>query len=292
MPFIPFATAALVKASLQLCDSIQVEGLEHLFNAFAQGKPVLTISNHISVLDDPCAWSVAMPLRYFLDSRTTRWTLGASDIVFKNAPLRLFFNRGQVIETFRSSADPIKAGIYQPAIDLSIKKLDQGQWLHIFPEAKVHQNAQRELLRFRWGVSRILMEVKRKDVVILPVWLEGFDDLMPLERGFPRFIPRFFGTKLKVIIGPSITAKVAPLIDEYHRIAGGAQSTFKPDIGKLTDIKGRRISRPRPPYYEGDSEESKRVRIEIAALLREEVQKLGKVVEHNGGPRQRIGARA
>jgi len=55
MPFIPFVTAALVKASLQLCDSIQVEGLEHLFNAFAQGKPILTsgfdsILNYFTVI--------------------------------------------------------------------------------------------------------------------------------------------------------------------------------------------------------------------------------------------------
>lgn len=42
MPVIPFITAALVKASLQLCDSIQVEGLEHIFTAFAQGRPILT----------------------------------------------------------------------------------------------------------------------------------------------------------------------------------------------------------------------------------------------------------
>jgi hypothetical protein len=50
MPLVPFVTAALVKASLQLCDSIHVEGLEHIFNAFAQGKGIVTgaHSNHPS----------------------------------------------------------------------------------------------------------------------------------------------------------------------------------------------------------------------------------------------------
>jgi hypothetical protein len=114
--------------------------------------------------------------------------------------MRLFFNRGQVIETFRSSANPSKAGIYQVGLDLAIKKvspslyymhhrqipdkfipytvprilqLDQGHWLHIFPEAKVNQNPQYELIRFRWGVSRILMETKRKNIEVIPVWIEG-----------------------------------------------------------------------------------------------------------------------
>lgn len=44
-------------------------------------------------------------------------------LYYWNSPLRLFFNKGQVIETFRSSAHPTKAGIYQPAIDLAIKKV-------------------------------------------------------------------------------------------------------------------------------------------------------------------------
>lgn len=112
----------------------------------------------------------------------------------------------------------------------------------------------------------------------------GFDDLMPLERGFPRFIPRFFGTKLKIIIGPSITSKVTPLIEEYHSIAGGARSSFNNSNNSvgIKDIVGRR---PKPPNYEGESKESKRIRIEIAALLKEEVEKLGRKSRQEGKAR-------
>lgn len=101
---------------------------------------------------------------------------------------------------------------------------------------------------------------------------------MPLERGFPRFIPRFFGTKLKIIIGPSVTSRITPLLESYHEKAGGPNSMTSPF---LTDIKGRH-TRPRPPYYEGDSEEAKRVRIEIARVLREEVEKLGRESRKQG----------
>lgn len=132
---------------------------------------------------------------------------------------------------------------------------------------------------------------------------KGFDDLMPLERGFPRFIPRFFGTKLKIIIGASITSKVAPLIEEYHEKAGGPYSKFSntpsssfstttaspsatspsshipptlANIAVTESITARLARRPKPPYYEGDSEDAKRIRIEIAKVLKEEVEKLGR----------------
>ena len=51
-------------------------------------------------------------------------------------------------------------------------QLDRGQWLHIFPEAKTHQSSTREVLRFRWGVSRVLMECKN-DYEVIPIWLQG-----------------------------------------------------------------------------------------------------------------------
>ena len=81
-----------------------------------------------------------------------------------------FFRYGQVIETFRGK------GIFQPAIDTAIEKLNRGEWvsisaslfqyssftrykIHLFGEGKVNQdsgdfgnpNAGR-LLRFKWGM--------------------------------------------------------------------------------------------------------------------------------------------
>lgn len=67
--------------------------------------------------------------------------MGASDIIFTNpsasfgflTEMRIklsiarvfstFFRNGQVIETFRGQ------GIYQPAVDAAIEKVDQGGWV-------------------------------------------------------------------------------------------------------------------------------------------------------------------
>ncbi|SRR5258705_11270440 len=77
---------------------------------------------------------------------------GACSVDFSIAYPRIFssfFRAGQVIETFRGR------GIYQPAVNDAVRKLDEGAWIHLFPEGYVNQpslNPSSGLFRFRWGV--------------------------------------------------------------------------------------------------------------------------------------------
>jgi len=106
--------------------------------------------------------------------------------MFTNPIFSSFFRSGQVIETFRGR------GIYQPAVNDAVRKLDDGAWIHLFPEGYVNQpslNPSGELFRFRWGVGRIIMNTHALPTII-PMWLSGFDKLMPEPRSFPKFIPR------------------------------------------------------------------------------------------------------
>ncbi len=50
----------------------------------------------------------------------------------------------------------------------------------MFPEGRIKQEALHELRRFKWGVSRILMEVKELPLVI-PIWIQGkpSDPILP-----------------------------------------------------------------------------------------------------------------
>lgn len=68
-------------------------------------------------------------------------------------------------------------GVYQPAIDLCIQKLKIGDWVHVFPEGRV--NVDKEHMRMKWGVGRILFETYPSNPIILPIWHEGMSDLLP-----------------------------------------------------------------------------------------------------------------
>ena len=90
----------------------------------AEGRGIVSLANHISVLDEPLMWGT-LPRSLFEQERTVRWSLGASDIIFKNELCRWFFHRGQTWEVFRGQ------GIYQPAINHAITRLGAGSWVHI-----------------------------------------------------------------------------------------------------------------------------------------------------------------
>lgn len=82
-------------------------------------------------------------------SRNTRWTLGASDVMFTKPLHSKFFTLGQVIETHRGG------GVFQPAVDEAVRLLQKGEWIHIFPEGRVNQpkyNPEGGLFKFKWGV--------------------------------------------------------------------------------------------------------------------------------------------
>ncbi|KAI6047040.1 acyltransferase-domain-containing protein [Pisolithus marmoratus] len=213
------ATGLTCKAFLNsgFC-SITINNLAVLLDALQhqsrrKGQGLITVSNHLSTLDDPVTWGV-LPSRCYMNPRTIRWVLGASDIMFTNPVFSAFFRNGQVIETFRGE------GIFQSALDTAIDKLNQGHWVHLFGEGKVCQppryprvNGVTHLQRFKWGVGHIVMEAKVLPLII-PMWLTGFDKLMPEGRPFPfKFFPKP-GMKLGVAFGDPIPlGRIVTLLD-------------------------------------------------------------------------------
>ncbi|KAI8976415.1 acyltransferase-domain-containing protein [Trametes punicea] len=317
MGFLSRVTVSIVglgsKAILNgYCSSVTVNGLEHLLKTLEndernRGRGIITMSNHISTLDDPVAWGV-LPARFYRDSRMTRWTLGASDIIFTNpyvpepCVFSTFFRLGQVIETFRGK------GIFQPAVDAAIEKLNQGEWIHLFGEGKVNPassdpaspNAAR-LLRFKWGVGRIIMEA-RKPPVIIPMWLTGFDKFMPEGRPFPyKYFPKP-GAAISVTFGEPVPEKdvqdaLEMLVRERklpeapRSTSGGLADPSRPQeegrsgavaeqgwlgrpVSHAVEAVGGEPSREDPEL----AREIARVRSAVTAVIQREVEALGRRV--------------
>ncbi|CAO3661396.1 unnamed protein product [Umbelopsis ramanniana] len=144
---------------------------QELLDDETRDRPIITVANHASVIDDPVLWGI-LPVRTLCNIDKMRWVLGAAEICYTNPITSLFFGLGQVIPTVRGY------GIYQPAVDFAIHKANQNKWLHVFPEARVNQ--EESLIRFKWGVGRMVMEAERCPIVV-PLWHTGMSEIRPLE---------------------------------------------------------------------------------------------------------------
>ncbi|RKP00895.1 hypothetical protein CXG81DRAFT_1340, partial [Caulochytrium protostelioides] len=143
---------------------------ERLVGARDPKTSLLTASNHVSMFDDPGLNGV-LPLRTLMQTDKVRWTMAAEEVIFLNRLTQWFFTQGRILPTVRG------AGIYQPCVADAIARLDAGQWLHIYPEAGIHQYPQM-LPRWKWGVGRLLLETKNPPL-FLPYWHVGMETVVP-----------------------------------------------------------------------------------------------------------------
>ncbi|KAH7076213.1 hypothetical protein FB567DRAFT_535715 [Paraphoma chrysanthemicola] len=241
------AVGMLCKSFLAGLSRVETHGMEGFLKLLderedvgARERGLLTVSNHISVMDDPLIWGI-LPVGYLFNPDNLRWGLGSYDLCFTNKGLSTFFTLGQTLPTHRSMHSQY-GGLFQPTITQAIRLLSRGPfvhenappqkpttspkspdlidpfteghltfstngqdtfpapsayltrrhaWVHIFPEGMIHQTEDRIMRYFKWGVSRLVLESEPMPDIV-PIFIEGFDDIMHETRTFPRFIPRPF----------------------------------------------------------------------------------------------------
>ncbi|KAI1170370.1 acyltransferase [Nemania sp. FL0916] len=285
-------TASLSRIFLYGLNSVQVTGLERFLDILDKRKDVdkrqrglITVCNHISVLDDPLMWGV-LPFGRAFHPSNHRWGLGAHDICFKNNILSAFFSAGQVLPIHRLQHSP-HGGLFQPATSQAIRLLSshsfssvvagEGRipglpqvyaqnhcsWVHVFPEACVHQHPNMFMRYFKWGVSRMILESEPMPDV-LPIFIDGTQRIMPEDRGWPRGIPRV-GVNFRVAFGELVnTEKVfGDLRVQWQELVRQQQVTTQTPyvLGELSD-----------ELKYGDA--AVKLRIEVARRVREEVLKV------------------
>ncbi|KAL5966653.1 hypothetical protein TSMEX_005618 [Taenia solium] len=171
-------------------------------------KPLITISNHYSCLDDLILFGQALPYKLLLDADRLRWTLAAVDICFVNKLYSVFFASGKGIPVWRRVRDPETGnillpglGVCQPSMEFCLDLLNAGHWIHLFSQGRVilpHERNNETNIRLRWGVGRLLAEAS-VDPVVLPIWHCGIDEMSPCKEPYVRHtLSRLLGPRISV----------------------------------------------------------------------------------------------
>ncbi|KAL5713034.1 hypothetical protein ACHQM5_015150 [Ranunculus cassubicifolius] len=173
---------------------VQVYGAEKLQEALnrPQGKSLITVSNHVASVDDPFVVASLLPPSVLLDARNLRWTLCAADRCFKNPATSAFFRSVKVLPVARGD------GIYQKGMDMAMSKLNNGGWVHIFPEGSRSRDGGKTMGSIKRGVGRLVMDADNVPIVI-PFVHSGMQDIMPIGSNFPKI-----GKTVTVLIGDPI----------------------------------------------------------------------------------------
>ncbi|XP_048559361.1 N-acylphosphatidylethanolamine synthase [Triticum urartu] len=199
------AVGTIAKAYVSLLNTTTVhnaDALHRLVSSRPPGTPLLTVSNHMSTIDDPFMWGFkGFPIT---DSKLARWVLTAEDICFRNVFMSYMFRLGKCVPITRG------AGIYQDHMNEALEVLSTGSWLHSFPEGKVAQDHQ-PIRRLKWGTASLIVRAPVTPIV-LPIVHTGFEKVMPEKSFFGRRPPLpLCGKDIQIIVGEPVDFDLAGL---------------------------------------------------------------------------------
>ena len=175
------AAAVLVAAGsrflMQVLNRVEVHGrhrLEQARAAQAEGRGLLTFSNHVGLFDDP--WLLAC----FAGPgwQGLRW-MPADAHNFFGTPLKArVFNAGKAVPLVRG------AGLEQPGMEFLRERLSRGDWVHLFPEGGRSRDPEGRLCTpFKGGLAH-LIQVARP--LVLPFHHQGMHRVLPVGARVPR----------------------------------------------------------------------------------------------------------
>lgn len=191
-----------------------------------ESQPLITISNHRSMFDDPSILSSLLPYWYNIQPKYLRWNVCSQEFCFNDIIpnfIQAYIGAGKTLPIWRGG------GINQKLLWDFATKVAQGEWCHIFPEGGVWQrdtlggrnnDKDENIGKLKWGVGKLIAHAPVTPIVI-PFFHIGMETVIPqnqetrLTQGLP--IPRP-GHNVTLRFGQQIHFN--DLIDEHEKIYG------------------------------------------------------------------------
>ena len=159
---------------MQGLNTVVIEDGDRFAAARIPGRGLLTFSNHVSLFDDPLLTACISET----DWLRARW-IAADALNFFGTPFRAaVFNAGRCVPVVRG------AGIDQPGMNFLIERLNEGDWVHIFPEGGRSKDLHRRLKTpLKTGLAEL---VRASAPILLPFHHHGMRDVLPIGSRLPR----------------------------------------------------------------------------------------------------------
>lgn len=170
---IAFVAVRLSRFVMQVLNHTDFVSLERLDRARRSGRGLLTLSNHVSIADDPLLTSCFVSGRW----DETRWT--AVDILnfFSTPWMAELFNAGKGVPIIRGG------GIDQPGMTFLKERLAAGDWVHVFPEGTRTRREDARMVPLKPGFAHLVQETRP---LVLPFHHWGMHEVLPVGGRLPK----------------------------------------------------------------------------------------------------------
>ncbi|CAM9327999.1 unnamed protein product [Ascophyllum nodosum] len=256
-------TFHLFRFLLRRLNKVECRNQEKLVEAVLNrgDRGLLTVSNHMSVYDDPGLWAALIPF-WRTGAKKMRWAMCTDDIYNASPLLKKILIAGKTLPIKRSR------GMEQPLFKVFFQKLEKGHWGHIFAEGSIRQpwrfsRGEPILADFKAGIGRLLLRSENPPMV-LPIYHIGMHQVAPetpvLKGGRGKLVKKLpnIGRKILVYVGDPID--VGPVVRKCRERMG--------DVRHL-------------PWTKRSSRAEIECHQEIAAFVRDHVLKLEEIARRD-----------